>query len=206
MNEKFMDFFITLAPTLLTSVTAFLMGRYNNFQNRPLDKMELAYNRVYYPVYRIMREDSIEISTVIEKTKKYFCKYEKYIDRSTTMIYKQLCECTAMEEQERIYSSFCDNIHDNCIYLRKKLGYLQPGYFRIYQYLPIKTKTLIRIVFEFTVCYFCACVYSFVKIEKIQLFCLIIFFICLCAVLLEFVFVFIRKAFVFIKKIRNSIK
>ena len=104
MNEKFMDFFITLAPTLLTSVTAFLMGRYNNFQNRPLDKMELAYNRVYYPVYRIMREDSIEISTVIEKTKKYFCKYEKYIDRSTTMIYKQLCECTAMEEQERIYS------------------------------------------------------------------------------------------------------
>ena len=122
------------------------------------------------------------------------------------MIYKQLCECTAMEEQERIYSSFCDNIHDNCIYLRKKLGYLQPGYFRIYQYLPIKTKTLIRIVFEFTVCYFCACVYSFVKIEKIQLFCLIIFFICLCAVLLESVFVFIRKAFVFIKKIRNSIK
>lgn len=206
MNEKFMDFFITLAPTLLTSVTAFLIGRYNNFQNRPLDKMELAYNRVYYPVYRIMREDSIEISTVIEKTKKYFCKYEKYIDRSTTMIYKQLCECTAMEEQERIYSSFCDNIHDNCIYLRKKLGYLQPGYFRIYQYLPIKTKTLIRIVFEFTVCYFCACVYAFVKIEKIQLFCLIIFFICLCAVLLESVFVFIRKAFVFIKKIRNSIK
>lgn len=131
MNEKFMDFFITLAPTLLTSVTAFLIGRYNNFQNRPLDKMELAYNRVYYPVYRIMREDSIEISTVIEKTKKYFCKYEKYIDRSTTMIYKQLCECTAMEEQERIYSTFCDNIHDNCIYLRKKLGYLQPGYFRI---------------------------------------------------------------------------
>ena len=48
MNEKFMDFFITLAPTLLTSVTAFLIGRYNNFQNRPLDKMELAYNRVYY--------------------------------------------------------------------------------------------------------------------------------------------------------------
>lgn len=206
MNEKFMDFFITLAPTLLTSVTAFLIGRYNNFQNRPLDKMELAYNRVYYPVYRIMREDSIEISTVIEKTKKYFCKYEKYIDRSTTMIYKQLCECTAMEEQERIYSTFCDNIHDNCIYLRKKLGYLQPGYFRIYQYLPMKTKTLIRIVFEFAVCYFCACVYSFVKIEKIQLFCLTIFFICLCAVLLEFVFVFIRKVFVFTKKIRNCIK
>lgn len=122
------------------------------------------------------------------------------------MIYKQLCECTAMEEQERIYSTFCDNIHDNCIYLRKKLGYLQPGYFRIYQYLPMKTKTLIRIVFEFAVCYFCACVYSFVKIEKIQLFCLTIFFICLCAVLLEFVFVFIRKVFVFIKKIRNCIK
>lgn len=82
MNEKFIDFFMTLAPTLLTSVTAFFVGRYNNFQDRPLDKMEIAYNRVYYPVYRIMREDSIKISTVIEKAKMYFCKYEKYIDRT----------------------------------------------------------------------------------------------------------------------------
>ena len=166
MNEKFMDFFITLAPTLLTSVTAFLIGRYNNFQNRPLDKMELAYNRVYYPVYRIMREDSIEISTVIEKTKKYFCKYEKYIDRSTTMIYKQLCECTAMEEQERIYSTFCDNIHDNCIYLRKKLGYLQPGYFRIYSMLLLRMyfficksrknkRDLFSIFYDWFVCNIC---------------------------------------------------
>lgn len=102
MNEKFIDFFMTLAPTLLTSVTAFFVGRYNNFQDRPLDKMEIAYNRVYYPVYRIMREDSIKISTVIEKAKMYFCKYEKYIDRTTTMIYQQLCECKDIEEQKSI--------------------------------------------------------------------------------------------------------
>lgn len=202
MNEKFMDFFITLAPTLLTSVTAFLIGRYNNFQNRPLDKMELAYNRVYYPVYRIMREDSIKISTVIEKAKMYFCKYEKYIDRTTTMIYQQLCECKDIEEQKRIYSAFSDNIHNNCIYLRKKLGYLQPGYFRIYQYLPTKIKTLIRIVFEFIVCYFCACIFSFVKVEKIREICLVFFTIGLFAIFVELIFLLIQKMFDFIRKIK----
>ncbi len=200
MNEKFIDFFMTLAPTLLTSVTAFLVGRYNNFQNRPLDKMEIAYNRVYYPVYRIMKEDSIKISTVTERAKKYFCKYEKYIDRTTIMIYQQLCECTDIEEQERIYSAFSDNIHTNCVYLRKKLGYLQPGYFRIYQYLPIKIKTMIRIVFEFIVCYFCACIFSFVKIEKIRKICLVLFTIGLCTIFVEFIFLLIQKIFAFTKK------
>ncbi len=202
MNEKFMDFFITLAPTLLTSVTAFFVGRYNNFQDRPLDKMEIAYNRVYYPVYRIMREDSIKISTVIEKAKMYFCKYEKYIDRTTTMIYQQLCECKDIEEQKRIYSAFSDNIHNNCIYLRKKLGYLQPGYFRIYQYLPTKIKTLIRMVFEFIVCYFCACIFSFVKVEKIREICLVFFTIGLFAIFVELIFLLIQKMFDFIRKIK----
>lgn len=45
MNEKFIDFFMTLAPTLLTSVTAFFVGRYNNFQDRPLTTFECTIYR-----------------------------------------------------------------------------------------------------------------------------------------------------------------
>ena len=47
MSEQFIDFFMTITPTILTSVTGFLLGKYNYFQNRPLDKMEIAYDRVY---------------------------------------------------------------------------------------------------------------------------------------------------------------
>lgn len=106
MSEQFIDFFMTITPTILTSVTGFLLGKYNYFQNRPLDKMEIAYDRVYYPIERIIGEKSIKISTVIDRTKIYFLKYEKYIDKSTLMVYKQLCKCKDEEEQQSIYDSF----------------------------------------------------------------------------------------------------
>ena len=105
MSEQFIDFFMTITPTILTSVTGFLLGKYNYFQNRPLDKMEIAYDRVYYPIERIIGEKSIKISTVIDRTKIYFLKYEKYIDKSTLMVYKQLCKCKDEEEQQSIYDS-----------------------------------------------------------------------------------------------------
>ena len=79
MSEQFIDFFMTITPTILTSVTGFLLGKYNHFQNRPLDKMEIAYDRVYYPIERIMREKSIKISTVIDRAKIYFLIHENLI-------------------------------------------------------------------------------------------------------------------------------
>lgn len=48
MSEQFIDFFMTITPTILTSVTGFLLGKYNYFQNRPLDKMEIAYKYFEY--------------------------------------------------------------------------------------------------------------------------------------------------------------
>ena len=39
MSEQFIDFFMTITPTILTSVTGFLLGKYNYFKNIPLYKM-----------------------------------------------------------------------------------------------------------------------------------------------------------------------
>lgn len=200
MSEQFIDFFMTITPTILTSVTGFLLGKYNYFQNRPLDKMEIAYDRVYYPIERIMREKSIKISTVIDRAKIYFLKYEKYIDKSTVMIYKQLCKCKDEEEQQSIYDSFRNNIHNECIFLRKKLGYLQPGYLQIYLYLPTDIKRVIRLLLEFSICYFSACVFSVVKIDNIKMVCLVVFAVSLCAVLVEVIYIIIGKIITFIKQ------
>jgi hypothetical protein len=200
MSEQFIDFFMTITPTILTSVTGFLLGKYNHFQNRPLDKMEIAYDRVYYPIERIMREKSIKISTVIDRAKIYFLKYEKYIDKSTVMIYKQLCKCKDEEEQQSIYDSFRNNIHNECIFLRKKLGYLQPGYLQIYLYLPTDIKRVIRLLLEFSICYFSACVFSVVKIDNIKMVCLVVFAVSLCAVLVEVIYIIIGKIITFIKQ------
>ena len=191
MSEQFIDFFMTITPTILTSVTGFLLGKYNHFQNRPLDKMEIAYDRVYYPIERIMREKSIKISTVIDRAKIYFLKYEKY---------KQLCKCKDEEEQQSIYDSFRNNIHNECIFLRKKLGYLQPGYLQIYLYLPTDIKRVIRLLLEFSICYFSACVFSVVKIDNIKMVCLVVFAVSLCAVLVEVIYIIIGKIITFIKQ------
>ena len=53
MSEQFIDFFMTITPTILTSVTGFLLGKYNYFQNRPLDKMEIAYDRGKRQILRL---------------------------------------------------------------------------------------------------------------------------------------------------------
>lgn len=200
MSEQFIDFFMTITPTILTSVTGFLLGKYNYFQNRPLDKMEIAYDRVYYPIERIIGEKSIKISTVIDRTKIYFLKYEKYIDKSTLMVYKQLCKCKDEEEQQSIYDSFRNNIHNECIFLRKKLGYLQPGYLQIYLYLPTDIKKVMRLLLEFSICYFSACVFSVVKIDNIKMVCLVVFAVSLCAVLVEVIYIIIGKIITFIKQ------
>ena len=148
----------------------------------------------------IIQEKSIKISTVIDRTKIYFLKYEKYIDKSTLMVYKQLCKCKDEEEQQSIYDSLRNNIHNECIFLRKKLGYLQPGYLQIYLYLPTDIKKVMRLLLEFSICYFSACVFSVVKIDNIKMVCLVVFAVSLCAVLVEVIYIIIGKIITFIKQ------
>ena len=87
--DTVMNILISVLPACITGTVTFLVTKYNYHRNVPLDKLEITYNRLYYPIYRLLR-DNKETMDVIERSDKYIKKYGKYIDRSTLKAFEFL--------------------------------------------------------------------------------------------------------------------
>lgn len=151
----FIEIVKVMLPAITTGFFTFLITKYTYNRNRPLDKMETAYSRIYYPIYKIISDENInkDINKVIDKSKIYILKNNKYIDISTQRIFDSLCKCNKEAKKKAIYKNFKGNIYEKNAYLRRKLGYLEPNLFQQYKYLSPSYKTGIRIVLEFCVIY-----------------------------------------------------
>ena len=96
MKETIYEVLKVVLPAIITGFFTFLITKYTYYKNRPLDKIEIAYNRVYHPLYKIVSNndtDANNMEKVISKGKIYFDKYSKYIDVSIIRLYNSLCEC-----------------------------------------------------------------------------------------------------------------
>lgn len=154
MNVLFEILKITL-PVIITGVITFLITKYTYNNNRPLDKLEIAYDRVYYPLYKLIKNESINknIDLIISKTEKYLNRNDKYIDRSTLHAFRSLCKCNTETKKKDAYENFKDNIYNRNSYLRRKLGYLEPSFLQTYMYMSKAEKSTFRIVVEFCCTY-----------------------------------------------------
>lgn len=134
-------------PAIITGLFTFFITKYTYSNNRPLDKMEIAYNRIYFPIYKIISDKNIsnDINEVVDKCKIYFVKYDKYIDISTKRLFKTLCNCNKDAKKKSIYKNFKGNIYDRNSYLRRRLGYLEPNFVQLYKYTTPGAKSLFRI-------------------------------------------------------------
>lgn len=150
--ERLFEFLRIAIPAIIAGISAFLLARYNYSKNRPLDKIEIAYNRIYYPIYRIVHKaDYKSCIESIEKIDSYLNKYQKYADRSTVVAFNYFKECASKKNAKRIqkaYRSFNDNIHSKCSYIRRRLGYLEPSILSLYAYSTPTEKRTIRILVE----------------------------------------------------------
>lgn len=142
-----------ILPTIITGLFTFFITKYTYNKNTPLDKIEISYNRVYYPLHRIISDKSIDINEAISKSKIYFTKYDKYVDISTKNLFKSLCECTKETKKKSIYQSFKNNIYNRNSYLRRRLGYLEPNLLQLYKYATSGAKSLFRITISFCIAY-----------------------------------------------------
>ena len=167
------DIIKIVLPAITAGLFTFFITKYTYNKNRPLDKLEIAYNRVYYPLYRFIniKKDSNKIDeTILEiknKYKMHFNKYNKYIDSSTVKTFNKLCECKTLAEKKSAYYKFTDNIYNMNSYLRKRLGYLEPNLFQLYKYTPLKTQITLWIVLSLLGVYVC-CFLGIMFTEKIQ--------------------------------------
>lgn len=141
-------------PAITTGLFTFIITKYTYNKNRPLDKLEIAYNRIYYPIYKIVSDKNINIDIAINKINIYLLKYNKYVDISTKRIFKSLCECKKETKKKSIYKKFKDNIFNKNSYIRRRLGYLEPSLIELYKYSIPSTKSLIRIIAELYIIYF----------------------------------------------------
>lgn len=148
-------------PTIIGGVITFFIAIYNYNKNRPLDKLETAYNRIYYPIYNLINDNNKEdINLIIEKSKFYLDKYKKYADRSTLKAFNELYQNKTDNFDKSAYQNFINKIYNKNSYLRIRLGYLEPNIIQMYPYLPKSDRSSIRMFMEFCILYILICLYN----------------------------------------------
>lgn len=175
----------SIASAIISGFIAFLIAKYTYIKSRPLDKLEFAYNEVYYPIYNFIKDENNYYNVYLTKNslKIYFDTYEKYLDYSTIKIYKELCNCDRKSKEKAIYRKFYNNIYDMTTYLRKRLGYLEPSIFQLFKYLTPQKKLDVGIVFSalgaFICLYFCVILSDLTEILLVAFLVLCVFIIIL---------------------------
>lgn len=152
--KAFYELIKVILPPIIAGFFTFLVTKYTYNKKIPLDKMEVAYNRIYYPIFKILYEKkefvSSNVGDVISKIQPYLKKYSKYADRATMKAFKMLKE----NKDKYSYDNFASNIYERNMYLRRRLGYLEPNLLQIYTYSSKNEKSIIRIFSEILLFYF----------------------------------------------------
>lgn len=202
--ETILEISKIILPAIITGLFTFLITKYTYNKNHPLDKMEIAYNRVYYPLDQIISDNSINtnIDTVIKRSNIYFTRYKKYIDISTQRLFDELKNCNKKAKQKSIYKNFKNNIYSNNSLLRRKLGYLEPNFLQSYKYATPSTKSLFRISLEICAVYLSLMLYSITSniSKELSLFFVAAVFILLLVIVLEFLWCLLRFIYYKIRK------
>lgn len=146
----FIEIMKIVLPTIVGGIFTFLITKYTYNKNVPLDKLEIAYNRIYCPLYQLLYGKKLEEAKLdITKISFYLQKYNKYVDRTTLKAFDLFCKC----KDEETLLNFKNNIYNKNTYLRRRLGYLEPGIWQMYAYSPKSEKSTIRIGVELLTCY-----------------------------------------------------
>lgn len=149
-----MDILLDFFKITATAFFTFCITCYSIKYNRPSKNMEIAYNRIYYPITRILSDDSLDLSVKFENIKLCLEKYQKYANPSTLksfqILYESLKDKKALRKN---YTMFNDNINFQCFKLRKILGYMNTNIFEVYSYSSKNQKYKFRLFAFFFVIY-----------------------------------------------------
>ena len=150
----------------VTGIFTFLVTKYTYHKNIPLDKLEKTYNRVYYPIYRLIKSEE-STDNIARKCEVYLIKYAKYADVSTLKAFKYLKESLNSKSENKAYLNFKSNIYAFDTKLRRRLGYLESNVFTMYTYSSPTDKRMIRLVLEVLAIYLPVFMMSYVSNQKI---------------------------------------
>lgn len=164
--ENIMNKILPILPVLLTGLITFLITKYTVNKNIPLDKIEKAYNRIYYPMYKLIREsdiDSINQTTLQEKMNYILLKYDKYVSQSTRNVYLIYLKSYRSQNRrsKKCLEKFCNNIIEYNAKYRRLLGYPQADFWEAWRYLSVKNKRIIISYMGLMVVYILTILYQY---------------------------------------------
>lgn len=151
--ENIIPIILAIIPCIITGIITFLITKYNYHRNRPLDKYELVYNRVYYPIYVLLmslknQNTQINYEDIIIDCKPRIEKYRKYVDRATLLAFEDFrYSIIHQKDEKQTYQKFKTNILDNNVKLRLALGYPEPGFIGMYRFTNKKERYMVNCVF-----------------------------------------------------------
>lgn len=154
--ETLFEILKVILPAVITSLFTFFITKYTYNKNIPLDKLEISYNRIYYPLYEIIknRKDTNEaeyflyLDFVIQEAEWRIKKYCKYVDRATLKTFYLTLYSNTQTKKQYNFNNFKNNIYSMNSYLRKRLGYLEPDLLQQYKYSSDSEKFKYRFLFE----------------------------------------------------------
>lgn len=198
--DTILELCIVVVPVIISGLFSFLIAKYTYNKNVPLDKFEISYNRVYYPLYRFIKNKSTkDIDDIINTTSFYLNRYDKYVDRSTMRAFNSLCGCNTNAKKKDALDNFKDNIYSKNSFLRRRLGYLEPSFSQMYTYSSKSDKATFRIIMEFCILYISLIFVSITK-GNIEEFFLKVSYIFLTILIIECACKFVLFVFYKLKK------
>lgn len=190
-----LEIFKMVLPAIIAGIFTFFITKYSYNKNRPLDKLEIAYNRIYYPIFNMVSNKNLSIDDIVIKSEDYIIKYDKYVDVTTKQLLFSIKKCKRQINKKMLYKNFKNNIYYKNYYLRKNLGYLGSGVINLYNYSTPYTKSLYRLIIEFCIMYLSFIVfYIAIEIENNLLYdtSTYIFMISCFVVAFEIIWLFIK--------------
>lgn len=193
MSATLLKILNMVIPAVIGGFFSFLVTSYSYKKNTPTDKMEIAYNRVYYPISKLIKEGGRQ--KVEDEAGFYLDKYDKYADRTTVRIYKELKK-SPESEKDAEYKRLVVNINSRCENLRRRLGYLDASFPRLWIEAPKPLKSTMRLLIYVCVIYILASIMEFTGEKTDETLSALVFIVGMVFVgelIYKIIFFFIRK-------------
>lgn len=153
-------------PQIFTvTITAIITNIISKCINRkPNEKLELSYNRIYYPLYKLIIENQtkdnadIDYYKVRDSLEYRLRRYGKYANITTIKAFVQFSNAINESDSKtykKLYKSMItENILNQSAKMRKILGYPEATTWQYYKYSTKRAKFQFRIVMYIFVIYF----------------------------------------------------
>lgn len=172
--EKYFELLLNLLPVSVTGIITFLVTKYTMSWNVPLDNMKISYNRVYYPLIRVMRNTTyktVNHQELQQLMNHLLLKYDKYISSSTKRTYDNYLKVFNQNSKTNIkteYMQFYDDVNLFNSKLRGKLGYVRANNFENFKSLSKSEQRIFKLSVTLLTLYIAVFLYSFLKLEKLE--------------------------------------